>query len=76
MTTADMALLGNLATDLMLDTPITFGKHKGKTYGELLTTEGGVGYLRYLAKSKDTSTSLPAKQALKKIKRKKKNATT
>lgn len=74
MTTADMKLLGNIAANLMLDTPLTFGKHKGKTYGELLTFESGVGYLRYLARSKDSSTSLPAKEALKQIKRKKKNA--
>lgn len=65
MTISDAKKLGYLATSLMMDTPIGFGKYKDKTYNEILCLEDGVGYLKYLAKSKNSSVSLPAKMALK-----------
>lgn len=65
MTISDAKKLGYLATSLMMDTPIGFGKYKDMTYGEVLCLDDGVGYLKYLSRSKDSSVSLPAKLALK-----------
>lgn len=58
-------ILNQLALGILGDTPLSFGKYKGRTYKELSESEEGRAYLRYLAKSENSSTALPAKFFLK-----------